>query len=348
MKSLKFFFLAALAGMMFASCENNNPVATSQVSNITFTECNKNLLKSADGTTDRVDVEFTNIGVNITHYGLEVHCDFDTVLVTQNLQNGVLNITEQGEPNNAKCMCNTDVSYSINGISKNNVDSIVINGEVVWRANQQPENSLIGKWSVTPSYCSSIEITANNINFLVESNETWSYQWLSNDSIKIVRPGYTTHNKVIFHTQDSVTIEGFWLSDAAIFPREDYDATLIRIGGQPQQNCDQDVIISETEYANAPNSPFTIISMQILDNCLKIKFGASGCSGSTWVVKLIDEGTLAYTYPASRTLRLSLDNQEMCDAYFGKEISFNIEDLQVQNENRLMLNISGNFILYEY
>jgi len=88
--------------------------------------------------------------------------------------------------------------------------------------------------------------------------------------------------------------------------------------------------------------------MQILDNCLKIKFGASGCSGSTWVVKLIDEGTLAYTYPASRTLRLSLDNQEMCDAYFGKEISFNIEDLQVQNENRLMLNISGNFILYEY
>jgi len=111
---------------------------------------------------------------------------------------------------------------------------------------------------------------------------------------------------------------------------------------------DQDVIISKTEYENAPNDRLSILDMSISGNCLKIKFRANGCNGESWDVKLIDSGIVAKSNPRQRALRLSLDNREFCDGLPVKEISFNIEDLQVEGNNKVLLNISGNSILYEY
>jgi len=143
--------VACLAVMtMFASCEKNtsDKVNTPQVKNLTFEECIDVTLYLPPA---KFSIEFTNEGVNITHYLLKVNCAFDTVLITQNFENGVLNIIEQGEPNSANCICQTNVSYTISGISEQDVDQIVINGEVAWTAKQQPENLLIGKW-VTSDY----------------------------------------------------------------------------------------------------------------------------------------------------------------------------------------------------
>jgi hypothetical protein len=36
--------------------------------------------------------------------------------------------------------------YTISGISEEDIDEIVVNGEVVWTANQQSESLFIGKW----------------------------------------------------------------------------------------------------------------------------------------------------------------------------------------------------------
>ena len=113
-------------------------------------------------------------------------------------------------------------------------------------------------------------------------------------------------------------------------------------------NCDQDVIIDEDEFNTAPDDFVYINNLEIVDNCLKIKFSASGCGGYSWVVKLIDWGIVAESYPEQRTLRLSLDNKELCNAIVFKEISFNIEDLQVYGSKRIALNISGQWIIYEY
>jgi len=248
MKTKKLLILI-LAILFAVSCEK--PKVVLQVSDVTFTECNDEV-GTRNLTDNSVVVEFTNYGVHITHYGLVVNCAFDTVIINQIFENGVLTITERGEPNNANCMCHTDVSYTISGISEGNVNTIVINGVVVWTANQQ------------------------------------------------------------------------------------------------SSNCDQNVIISQTEYNNAPNHHISIISMQIVDNCLKIKFSASGCSGDNWVVKLIDSGMIAESLPCQRSLRLSLNDIGLCDAYFEKEISFNIEDLQIQGNHSVLLNIPGNSILYEY
>ncbi|RIJ49942.1 hypothetical protein D1614_04155 [Maribellus luteus] len=112
--------------------------------------------------------------------------------------------------------------------------------------------------------------------------------------------------------------------------------------------CDQSVIISSEEYENAPNDPFSITELTITGDCLNIKFAASGCDGDTWTVKLIDSGNVAKSDPCQRTLRLSLDNKEICTAVPGKEVSFDIKNLQIIGDDKVILHVSGEEILYEY
>jgi hypothetical protein len=114
-------------------------------------------------------------------------------------------------------------------------------------------------------------------------------------------------------------------------------------------NCEQAVIISADLYKNAPNDQLTINKVEIVGDCLKISFAASGCSGKSWEVKLIDAGMIFYSNPPQRPLRLSLKNDELCAAVIGKEMTFDISQLQVTG-NRVLLNFtnSGDQILYEY
>ena len=244
--------LLSLVVLFTVSCVKSQ-LEESQVPNISWTPCEQDILKSS-GLSKKVDVEFTNKGVQITYNNLEVSCDFTTVNVAHTFVNGVLNITQQGFPNLANCVCYTDVSYTIGEISQNEVNVIFINGEQV--------------------YC------YNN--------------------------------------------------------------------GSNQSDCDSDVIISQTEYNNAPNHPVTILDMSIDGNCLKIKFGASGCSADNWTVKLIDCEVVAEPIPSQRTLRLSLNDIGDCDAYISKEMSFNIKNLQIEGNRSVKLNIGGKSILYEY
>lgn len=113
--------------------------------------------------------------------------------------------------------------------------------------------------------------------------------------------------------------------------------------------CDKNVIISGTEYKNAPDDPLTIQNVEIVGDCLKIKFSASGCSGDNWVVKLIDSEKIYYSFPPQRKLRLSLKNEELCKAIIGKEYTFSLRELQLP-DNQLYLNIEDfdGLILYEY
>jgi hypothetical protein len=113
--------------------------------------------------------------------------------------------------------------------------------------------------------------------------------------------------------------------------------------------CEHQVVISADKYLTAPNDHLVIDSLKINSDCLKIIFSSSGCNGDTWELKLIDSGAILESYPPQRNLRLSLKNEELCDAWFTREISFDINTLQVDG-NRILLNItnSGDQILYEY
>ena len=127
--------LLSLAVFLTVSCEKRE--IESQVSDVSFTPCQQTKATKSE----IVNVEFTNEGVQITYNNFVVTCDFTTVAVTHTFVNGVLNITQQGSPNQANCICYTNVSYTINGISKNEVNVIFINGEQVYCYNDD-ENFL--------------------------------------------------------------------------------------------------------------------------------------------------------------------------------------------------------------
>ncbi len=118
--------------------------------------------------------------------------------------------------------------------------------------------------------------------------------------------------------------------------------------------CDQKVVISAEEYIIAPSDQLTINSLEINGDCLTINFSSSGCSGDSWELKLIDADVILESYPPQRNLRLSLKNEELCDAYITKEITFDIYELQVDRNQvfgkKVKLNItnSDDQILYEY
>ena len=116
-----------------------------------------------------------------------------------------------------------------------------------------------------------------------------------------------------------------------------------------QNNCDFETIISAEQYQNAPNDQIEINSLDINDNCLKINFSSSGCDGNNWKLKLIDSGDIMESNPPQRNLRLSLKNEESCEAYITKELTFDITNLKIDG-NKVQLNIlsSEENILYEY
>jgi hypothetical protein len=109
---------------------------------------------------------------------------------------------------------------------------------------------------------------------------------------------------------------------------------------KPDALCEREVIISEQQYENAPNDPLTIKSLSITDDCLKIEFTASGCDGNSWDVKLIDSGVILKSLPPQKNLRLSLKNQELCQALFTKEMTFDISGLRI-DEDKIRLNLTN-------
>ena len=139
--------LLSLGVFLAVSCEKREQ--ESQVPSVSFTPCQQSKLKSGSELSDKVDVEFTSKGVQITYYNFEVTCDFTTVNVTHTFANGVLNITQQGSPNQANCICYTDVSYTIDGILQDEVNVIFINGVQVYCYNDNNESEDIsGIWEV--------------------------------------------------------------------------------------------------------------------------------------------------------------------------------------------------------
>ena len=148
----KVTILLSLVVLFTVSCVKSE--LETQVSNVSWTSCKQGIMKVSGLSNNKVNVEFTNEGVQITYYDFEVSCDFTTVDVTHTFVNGVLRITQQGSPNQANCVCHTDVSYTINGISQSEVNVIFINGEQVYcyNDNNLTENLLVGKWLVSANH----------------------------------------------------------------------------------------------------------------------------------------------------------------------------------------------------
>lgn len=113
--------------------------------------------------------------------------------------------------------------------------------------------------------------------------------------------------------------------------------------------CDFETVVDAEQYETSPSDELDINSLEIVDNCLKINFSSSGCSGDSWEIKLIDSSQIMESYPPQRNVKLSLKNEELCLAYITKEISFDISNLQT-DDDKVVLNFvnSDKSIVYEY
>ncbi len=105
--------------------------------------------------------------------------------------------------------------------------------------------------------------------------------------------------------------------------------------------CDDGVIISAQKFVNAPDDQLTISNLKITENCLAITFNASGCNGESWSLKLIDAAEVLESAPPQRNVRLSLKNEELCDAIITKTLSFDLTKLQLEG-NEVILRIANN------
>jgi len=461
--------LLSLGVFLTVSCETMKEGQEAQVSDVSFTPCQQTKAATNEPADSRVVVEFTNDGVKITYYHFEVTCDFNVVKVSHTFVNGFLNITQKGSPDQAKCICFSDVSYMIKGLSQKDVNVIFINGIQVYcyNGNEQKEGYVTFGANYHVINCLStvtvfldgenIGVLQKPVDFINDCGEAWNlnrkisiglhtyrveirggcgskdiagtFKVSENECVKIfidyhqifnpqpnikegiyfgtyslplsswsgdygrkvtlelingrfkctdysdpsgARPSangagtYSIKNDTIIFRDELIRCDATPVCDPILIGKYHYafdgkrlklfngryifDLELVDTGG-----CDQNVIISAAEYENSPNHPVSVIETRIEGNCLKIKIGASGCSGMNWIVKLIDSGDIEYSnitlYPPSppkRTLRLSLKDIGVCAAWFTNEISFNIEDLQIPRISKVLLDISGKSILYEY
>jgi hypothetical protein len=110
------------------------------------------------------------------------------------------------------------------------------------------------------------------------------------------------------------------------------------------------LLIGEEYFNNFPKDPAKILSASITGDSLTITFGASCCSGNTWIVNLVGNEKVLYSDPPQREVRLSLKNDEFCDAYCTRIVKFDITPARLTGTNRIILNLSGwgSQLIYDY
>lgn len=109
--------------------------------------------------------------------------------------------------------------------------------------------------------------------------------------------------------------------------------------GNPSQFCDELVIINNDQYQNMQSDFYSLVNATITNNCLEVTISASGCSGESWEMSLVDSGDIPESMPPQRYLKFVLVNNEACLAVFSRTISFDLTPLEIQGLNEITLNI---------
>ena len=166
--------------------------------NVSFTPCQQTKATNSE-LTDRVDVKFTGEGVQIMYYNFVVSCDFTTVNVTHTLVNGVLNITQQGSPNQANCICHTDVSYTLPGILQNDVNVIFINGVQVYCYNDSSQPTINKVLMLTVDYTTNTFKGGKELGFSEKTNAfTITYEYKQPGDFGHIKLFYNEINELLF------------------------------------------------------------------------------------------------------------------------------------------------------
>ena len=109
-----------------------------------------------------------------------------------------------------------------------------------------------------------------------------------------------------------------------------------------ENKCDvSSEIISSEDFSAVSTSNYVITKLEINEDCIEITFGSSGCGTELWEEHLFSVDDFYTIFPLQRDLKMELINEELCEAYFIKTVSFNLIPLQIDGQNIVPLNIYG-------
>ncbi len=117
----------------------------------------------------------------------------------------------------------------------------------------------------------------------------------------------------------------------------------------PASDCDSPVLVDADLYDSAPSDEFQFHSVSIDGNCLKlaVQYGG-GCEEV--IFQLIDASVVMESFPIQRNVRLSLEDNDPCEALVTQELSYDLTPLQVDGYSKIILNLQdfdGNLV-YNY
>lgn len=114
-------------------------------------------------------------------------------------------------------------------------------------------------------------------------------------------------------------------------------------------NCDQEIIINDSLFSNAPNDDFDFVNVEINGDCLEITIRYGGGCGDV-ELKLIAPEVFIYTNPPQKDIRLSFKDDDDCKALIQKKISFDLTPIRTIIVNKVLLNLTGwnDQLIYNY
>ena len=117
----------------------------------------------------------------------------------------------------------------------------------------------------------------------------------------------------------------------------------------PLPECDTQVIVDADLYQNGPADEFYFQSAVIDGNCLKmvVRYGG-GCEDV--IFQLIDADAIMESLPIQRNIRLSLEDNDFCEALVTQELNYDLTPLQVEGYSKIILNLQGSpeSLTYQY
>ena len=107
----------------------------------------------------------------------------------------------------------------------------------------------------------------------------------------------------------------------------------------PDGNPDGSLIVSQSAFSNDAPDNYSIKNASISGDSLIVEITSGGCSGKSWVLKVVDSGAVAESYPVQRFIKIFLENKETCKALITRRFAIDITPLKVVGEDRIIINL---------
>lgn len=161
--------------------------------------------------------------------------------------------------------------------------------------------------------------------------------------LKVIEPYALDEEKLYFEINLVEDREGSYC-----VPREHYPWAILQYNNNSAV-CEQEIIPDSELYHNGPDDEFEFISAEIVNNCLLTTVEYSGgCGGA--VFELYDAEQLLESYPPQKRIRLSLQDDDPCEALVREDLSFDLSPINEVGYNTIILNLQGwsDKLTYEY